>query len=158
MKYFNVAMSRKDANAKERELIEQLRSIPLLKVECARCQMYLEELREMLEQMNRFPAPFRDNQFEQMKAELLEDLKKGETQFYQKTLEQWYCRQKAEVMIEALPDLRERLILHLRYLDGLSWDEVIEGLKKYSLFYEQRQVARLHKAAIAALAERFGEM
>ena len=49
---------------------------------------------------------------------------------------------KAETLIEQLPP-REALLMELRYLEGLSWGKVADRLG-----YEQRQVYRIHGAAL----------
>lgn len=48
-------------------------------------------------------------------------------------------------LIERMPDERFKALLTLRYINGLSWEEV-----GYGLHYERTQVFALHKAAIAA--------
>ena len=52
-----------------------------------------------------------------------------------------------------LPDQRQRLVLSLRYLDGLSWREIAEFFEDTGEPLCERQLYRIHKAALAAVAE-----
>lgn len=50
--------------------------------------------------------------------------------------------------IEAVPDERQRLVLTLRYVRGLSWTQIQEAMH-----YERTQVYVLHGRALAAVRE-----
>lgn len=60
-----------------------------------------------------------------------------------------------ENFISTLPDVTHRSILRLRYADGLGWPDVNAGLHDYGLYYEERQMFRLHGAALAEARRRF---
>ena len=60
---------------------------------------------------------------------------------------------RAERLLTALPDQRQRLVLSLRYLDGLSWREIAEFFEDTGEPLCERQLYRIHKAALAAVAE-----
>lgn len=62
---------------------------------------------------------------------------------------------RVEAFIDALPDERHRAILRLRYVDGLVWREVTAELERCGIFYEQRQIYRLHNAALAEARKRY---
>ena len=57
---------------------------------------------------------------------------------------------QVERFVIGLPDARHRAVLRLRYVDGLKWTAVAEGLKAYGLYYDMRQVFRLHGDALAS--------
>ena len=77
------------------------------------------------------------------------------------SLEKWKARQvemhdlwesrKAEVdqFLRGLNDERHRAILKLRYVDSLRWSTVKKKLAKQGFYYEDRQMFRLHKDAVA---------
>lgn len=54
------------------------------------------------------------------------------------------ARDNAERIIKSVSDLRLRLILEYRYIDGLTYDEI--GLR---MNYSFRQIFRLHKWALS---------
>ena len=62
----------------------------------------------------------------------------------------------AERLIAGLPDPRERCVLRLRYLSGMSWREIVQFFEDTSDPVCERQLYRIHKAALqsadAALA------
>lgn len=53
----------------------------------------------------------------------------------------------AEAAIKRLPDSRHRAVLELRYLCGMTWEEIAA-----KLHFTLRWVHKLHKEALAALA------
>ena len=55
-------------------------------------------------------------------------------------------RERLEAIIEAVPDVRERTALRLRYLHGLGWAEVAE-----QMFYSLRWVMKIHRRALKRL-------
>lgn len=57
-------------------------------------------------------------------------------------------REEAAARIERLPDVRFREILKSRYLEGDTWEWIAGGL-----CYDVRHVQRLHKRALAAMAQ-----
>jgi len=62
----------------------------------------------------------------------------------------WKREDAVDDFIHSLPDYRHRAVLRLRYVECLSWAKVGEGLKSVGIFYEPRQVFRLHGAALQA--------
>ena len=67
----------------------------------------------------------------------------------------------AERLIAGLPDPRERCVLRLRYLSGMSWREIVQFFEDTSDPVCERQIYRIHRAALqsvnAALAAGAGE-
>ena len=49
---------------------------------------------------------------------------------------------------DTLPDPAHRLVLKLRYIDVLSWEDVIQRMTQGGLFYSARQVYRIHGEAL----------
>lgn len=65
---------------------------------------------------------------------------------YDRLLDSTALRLDIEHSISAVSDERLRLLLELRYIDGLTWEKVAEKLNT-----EYRWVLRLHKRALNAL-------
>ena len=57
-------------------------------------------------------------------------------------------REEAAARIERLPDVRFREILKSRYLEGDTWEWIASWMG-----YDTRHVHRLHKRALAAMAQ-----
>ena len=115
-----------------------LRSVKEARIEKRRCEFRLEELRSQCERMTAAYGPSTGGGGELHKDALL-------------------IRRIAVVedFIATLPDVRQRTILRLRYIDVLGWNSVREGLQEYGLYYEDRQMFRLHGAALAEARKRF---
>lgn len=58
-------------------------------------------------------------------------------------------REEAKAQIEQIADGRYREVLHRRYLQGESWEYIAVGMG-----YSFRQVTRLHRGALRAIAEK----
>lgn len=61
---------------------------------------------------------------------------------------QWAREREVEGFINQLPDERHRAVLRLRYVECLSWPKVLAGMQAVGLWYEERQMFRLHGAAL----------
>lgn len=61
----------------------------------------------------------------------------------------------AEKFIMTLPDVRHRMVLRIRYIDGARWGDVQTALRVYGMSYELRQIFRLHGAALSEARRRF---
>lgn len=74
--------------------------------------------------------------------------------------EQEYLRRVSLVsaFIDLLPTTAHRVLLHLRYVEMLPWSKVRARLPEYKIFYEQRQVYRLHGEALAAARAKWAEL
>ena len=58
-------------------------------------------------------------------------------------------RHEIEQAIDSLEDTRHRLIMRLRYIDGMCWEDISE-----KVHYEYRWVLRLHRDALKILSEK----
>ena len=62
-------------------------------------------------------------------------------------------KNKARAIIAGVPDARMRLILEMRYVNGARWGEIADASH-----YTERNVYRLHKAALKVVSECHPEM
>ncbi|NCC85263.1 MAG: hypothetical protein EOM03_14220 [Clostridia bacterium] len=60
--------------------------------------------------------------------------------------------------IDRLPNDTQRIILRLRYLGLLSWPAVQRSLLERNIYYEIRQIYRLHGEALNAARELWSEL
>ena len=67
---------------------------------------------------------------------------------YPKLREIQQCEREVEQFISKLPDSAHRIVLKLRYLDGLSWEHVIGQMTRGGLYYSDRQIYRIHGEAL----------
>ena len=129
-----------------RALLEDIQSA---KEECSRCQQYMEALQAERERVQACHDQYCGGDAAVRRKEtLLAELTEGETVLYDRISAQWKQIRAAEEVIGALPDARQRAVLRLRYVDGLSWAMVQAELGKYGYWYEERQVFRLHRSAL----------
>ena len=126
-----------------------LRSVRDAKIEARRCEHRLEELRAQCERVVANYGPFlpgggsdghRDSIWVTAAEQGERLLRRQEA--YLRRIDQ------VEAFIEELPDARHRTILRLRYVDCRRWDAVQQGLREYGLWYEERNVYKLHGAAL----------
>lgn len=132
-----------------------LRSVKEARIEKRRCEFRLEELRSQCERMTAAYGPSAGGGGELHKDALL--IAAAEQSDVLQSKAALYVRRIAAVedFIATLPDVRQRTILRLRYLDLLGWNSVRDGLQEYGLYYEDRQMFRLHGAALAEARKRF---
>ena len=132
-----------------------LRSVKEARIEKRRCEFRLEELRSQCERMTAAYGPSAGGGGELHKDALLIAAAEQTEILRGKVIA--YIRRIAVVedFIAGLPDVRQRTILRLRYVDVLGWNSVREGLQEYGLYYEDRQMFRLHGAALAEARKRF---
>lgn len=139
---------------------EFLRSVGEARAEARRCESRIKALRSQCEKVT---ASYRlaaaghgggGDGSEHRDALLAELADQTQEQFdrLRALLEQI---RRVEAFIDTLPDERHRAILRLRYVDGLVWREVQTGLENCGMFYEQRQIYRLHNAALAEARKRY---
>lgn len=132
-----------------------LRSVKDARIEKRRCEFRLEELRSQCERMTAAYGPSAGGAGELHKDALLIAAAEQSDELRRKAA--LYVRRIAAVeeFIATLPDLKQRTILRLRYVDLLRWDGVKDGLREYGLYYEDRQMFRLHGSALTEARKRF---
>ena len=139
----------KEKGKRQQDVRALLEGVLPARAERGRCQRYIEELDAERKQVSDFYALFCGGEAATRRKEaLLAELEAGESVLYERISEQWRQIQAAEEVIASLPDARERAILQLRYVEGLTWTRVTEELTKFGFWYEERQVYRLHKSAL----------
>ena len=79
---------------------------------------------------------------------LLAELADRSVELARKVRELWRREELVEAFIEGLPDDRHRAILRLRYIGCLPWPKVRAALEALGFWYDERQVFRLHGAAL----------
>jgi len=82
------------------------------------------------------------------KEKLLAALADAEGEAYRKETEALERYAEIEQFIDAIPTPESRTILRLRYLDRLRWADVRRAMTKSNLYYEERQIYRLHGQAL----------
>lgn len=115
------------------------------RTEAMRTRRRLDSLQQRLEQL-----PPRQLRAEQALRRCLE----RECGALRQDLEQ--LRQQSrqtERLLAALPDVRQRTVLTLRYLDGLSWREIGDFFEDTGEPLSERQLYRIHREALAAAEE-----
>ena len=123
------------------------------RTERVNCEYRLEKLQKDLERfttkdMNNPKAEF----LLQMHDKLLKSTNSLFDDLNEKIIYYWNICSLVSDKIDKITDYRFRMILRLRYLDGMAWGDVWEDLRhKYGIWYEERQLFRFHKKALAEL-------
>jgi hypothetical protein len=55
--------------------------------------------------------------------------------------------------LDGIPDVRHRAILKYRYVDLYKWPRVVAELERSGIYYEERQVYRIHGKALNVARE-----
>lgn len=84
-------------------------------------------------------------------ATLKAAVKKQEEAFASAQNEAWLAEQAAEALITSAKSLRERTILRLRYLSGMTWSEIAQFFEDTEQPICERHIFRIHNAAISSL-------
>lgn len=132
-----------------------LRSVREARIEKRRCEHRLAELRAQCERTTTAYSAVPGGGGDTHKDALLIAAAEQTDALREKAAA--YLRQidAVENFISSLPDVKHRSILRLRYADGLGWPDVNAGLHEYGLYYEERQMYRLHGAALSEARRRF---
>ena len=85
---------------------------------------------------------------DQHKDALLAELADRSTELEEKIRALWRREALVDTFIERIPDARHRAILRLRYIDCLPWPKVQAALEALGFWYDERQIFRLHGAAL----------
>lgn len=133
-----------------------LRSVREARIEKRRCEYRLAELRAQCERTtpNYNTAPGGGGSDAHKDALLIAASEQADA-LREKAAAYLRRIDAVENFISSLPDVKHRSVLRLRYADGLGWPDVNEGLRDYGLYYEERQMYRLHGAALSEARKRF---
>lgn len=141
-------MAPKDDPSEVKEYLREVRHIHLrTEVLCARAEKYREMASRATGRMDavRVSGTPDRSKVEQYVLELVDmhdELQKEIKRLVRYT-------QKAEKLIQQLPDERYRAVLQLRYLCGYDWQEIADRLH-----FSLRWVHKLHGEALAELTQR----
>lgn len=133
-----------------------LRSVREAKIEMRRCEYRMEELRSQCEKTTPgYGGTVVGGSGDDHKDSLMIAMAEHVTKLRGKA--EAYIRRVmlAEDFIDTLPEPRQRIILRLRYIDLLKWEDVLTRMKEYGLYYERRRMLTLHGAALAEARRRF---
>ena len=132
-----------------------LRSVREARIEKRRCEHRLAELRAQCERTTATYSAVPGGGGDTHKDALLIAAAEQTDALREKAAAYLRRIDAVENFITTLPDVKHRSILRLRYADGLGWPDVNAGLHEYGLYYEERQMYRLHGAALAEARRRF---
>ncbi|MCL2674845.1 MAG: hypothetical protein FWE92_05890 [Defluviitaleaceae bacterium] len=127
------------------DIKEYLLQCGLLSKDCEHLKQRVTELRELKDGIHAFfvkeiVAKRIDDKLSATIAEIdtLEDI------YVQKIVELLRLKYDYHILIDQIPDRRLRLILELKYIDLLSWEEVAD-----KMYYSVRNCHNLHALALA---------
>lgn len=130
--------------------LDFLRSVRWSRVRARRTDLRLQELRaaatKITQRISGMPGGGSDPHRDGLQAALA-DLETRLTEEHREALE----RERAvSSFLSRLPDASHREVLTLRYVHCLRWPQIREELEKVGLYYEERQIYRIHGNALQA--------
>ena len=130
--------------------LDFLRSVRWSRVRARRTDLRLQELRaaatKITQRISGMPGGGSDPHRDGLQAALA-DLETRLTEEHREALE----RERAgSSFLSRLPDASHREVLALRYVHCLRWPQIREELEKAGLYYEERQIYRIHGNALQA--------
>ena len=130
--------------------LDFLRSVRWSRVRARRTDLRLQELRaaatKITQRISGMPGGGSDPHRDGLQAALV-DLETRLTEEHREALE----RERAvSSFLSHLPDASHREVLTLRYVNCLRWPQIREELEKAGLYYEERQIYRIHGNALQA--------
>ncbi len=130
--------------------LDFLRSVRWSRVRARRTDLRLQELRaaatKITQRISGMPGGGSDPHRDGLQAALA-DLETRLTEEHREALE----RERAvSSFLSHLPDASHREVLTLRYVHCLRWPQIREELEKVGLYYEERQIYRIHGNALQA--------
>ena len=130
--------------------LDFLRSVRWSRVRARRTDLRLQELRaaatKITQRISGMPGGGPDPHRDGLQAALV-DLEPRLTEEHREALE----RERAvSSFLSHLPDASHREVLTLRYVHCLRWPQIREELEKAGLYYEERQIYRIHGNALQA--------
>ncbi len=130
-----------------KKLLQSAAKARLERLECERMLFMLKRERAVLSEFCKDETEQCPNQ--EALCRLLDAQERELTERMEDCLRQM---RQVTLLIDLLPDRRHRVILFLRYVDALGWNAIRTTLEKeYDLWYENRQIYRLHNAALQEL-------
>lgn len=133
-----------------------LRSVRVTRIEVRRCEARLAELRSQCEKVTAGYGPMTPGGSGDLHRDsLLIELAEQTNELYDSIRRLLEWGRMVETFIGTLPDEKQRTVLRLRYVDSLGWKRVQTEMQGYGFYYEERQVYRLHGAALAEARRRF---
>ena len=130
--------------------LDFLRSVRWSRVRARRTDLRLQELRaaatKITQRISGMPGGGSDPHRDGLQAALA-DLETRLSEEHREALE----RERAvSSFLSRLPDASHREVLTLRYVHCLRWPQIREELEKAGLYYEERQIYRIHGNALQA--------
>ena len=130
--------------------LDFLRSVRWSRVRARRTDLRLQELRaaatQITQRISGMPGGGSDPHRDGLQAALA-DLETRLSEEHREALE----RERAvSSFLSHLPDASHREVLTLRYVHCLRWPQIREELEKAGLYYEERQIYRIHGNALQA--------
>jgi len=124
---------------------EYLLQCGLLSKECEHLKERISELRELKDGIHAFfVKEIVVKKLDDRLAGTIAEIDALENIYVQKIVELLRLKYDYHSLIDQLPDRRLRLILELKYIDLLSWEEVAD-----KMFYSVRNCHNLHALALA---------
>lgn len=124
-----------------------LESYGELRVEASRLQRQHARLRDQATQVtSRLTQEPKGNGGD--RENLLAALADADGEALRKHAEALKRMREIEEFIDQLPTRESRIILRLRYIDLMKWRKIKYALEKSRIYYEERQIYRLHGQAL----------
>jgi hypothetical protein len=127
-----------------------LRSLRPLRQERKHSERRLEQLYAEAARITATYTPLTGGVGDQHRDALLIELADRAAELRELIKRQWSQEHLVEEFIDEIPDERHRTILRLRYVDCLRWPKVLEEMERAGLYYDERQMYRLHGSALQA--------
>ena len=135
---------------------DYLRSVGEAKLDAQRCK---EKLRRLESQATRVTSQLSDmpKGGGAGRNSLLAALGDIYKEYAEKLVRSEQTLSEVEEFINELPTVTSRVILKLRYCDGLDWNKVNRRLRAAGYYYEERQIFNLHGLALREARELYEE-
>ena len=126
--------------------LDFLRSVRWARAQARRTDLRLQELRASATRTTGLPGGGSDLHRDGLRVALA-DMETRLTEEYREALAR---EREVSTFLSRLPDASHREVLTLRYVNCLRWPQIREELEKVGLYYEERQIYRIHGNALQA--------
>ena len=130
--------------------LDFLRSVRWARAQARRTDLRLQELRasatRITAQITGMPGGGSDLHRDGLRVALAD----METRLTEEHREALVREREVLTFLSRLPDASHREVLTLRYVSCLRWPQIREELEKVGLYYEERQIYRIHGNALQA--------